>query len=176
MRRMVVCAAAIGLAGCARAVRHQPADNLSGFTAPLSFGAGLRLAVDGGVEDAPAAIVLVVASPLPSVSASCLADGRDLHPDRVARVRQLDGTVVDVPETALPPARIGSRRIGSRKVGVVAHQHRRVLSLRADVLSGYAIQFDPERRSVSFSESLARDRYLRQAFSPAEEAHVVELT
>jgi hypothetical protein len=176
MRRIVVCAAAIGLAGCARAVRHQPADNLSGFTARLSFGAGLRLAVDGAVEDTPAVIVLDVASPLSTVSTSCLSDGRDLHPDRVARVRQLDGTVVDVPETALPPARIGSRRIGSRKVGVVAHQHRCVLSLGADVLSGYAIQFDPERRSVSFSESLARERYLRQAFSPTEEAHVVELT
>ncbi len=57
MWRTVVCAA-VGLAGCARAVRHEPADNLSAFTAPLSVGAGLRLAVEGSVEDAPAAIVL----------------------------------------------------------------------------------------------------------------------
>jgi len=174
MWRLVVCAA-VGLAGCARAVRHEPPDNLSGFTAPLSYGAGLRLVVDGAVEDAPAAIVLDVASPLSTVSASCLPDGRERNPEAVARVRQIDGTVVDLPQIELPSARIGSRRIGSRRVGVVARQHRCVMSLGADVLSGYAIQFDPELRSVAFSESLARERYLRPASSPMEEVHVIEI-
>ena len=174
MWRMVVCAA-VGLAGCARSVRHEPPDNLSGFIAPLSFGAGLRMVVDGAVEDAPAAVVLDVASPLSTVSASCLSDGRERQAKTVVSVRQIDGTVVDLPEIELPPARIGSRRIGSRKVGVVAHQHRCVLSLGADVLSDYSIRFDPERRSVAFSESLARERYLRTTPSPTEDVHVVEL-
>src|SRR5258707_5053089 len=174
MWRMVVCAA-VGLAGCARAVRHEPADNLSGFTAPLSVGAGLRLVVEGSVEDAPAAIVLDVASPLSTVSASCLSDGRERHPEKVVRVRQLDGTIGELPEVELPAARIGSRRIGRRMVGLVAHQHRCVRSVGADVLSGYSIRFDPERRSVAFSESLPKERYLRSMASPTEEVHVVDL-
>jgi hypothetical protein len=175
MRTWAVCTAALALAGCPRAIRREPADSLSGFTAPLSFGAGLRLVVDGSVDDAPADIVLDVASPLSMVTADCLSNGRNLYPDRAARVRQVDGTTIGVDEVALPPARIGSRRIGARMVGVIAGQRRCVLSLGTDVLSQYAIQFDPERHSIALSGTLARSSYLQSSFPATEEVHIVEL-
>jgi hypothetical protein len=178
MRLVVSCAAALAVVvACAREIRPPPADSLNGFTAPLSYLSGLRMVVDGSVDDAPADVILDIASPLSAISAACLLDGREIHAERTARVRQVDGTVLDMPEVALPPARIGTRRIGARMVGVVPARDRCVLSLGGDVLSQYAIHLDPERHSLSLSETVPRQRYLeRPPSSSTEDVQLIELT
>jgi hypothetical protein len=173
MRIGIACAAALWLASCARAIRREPADSLSGFTAPLSFAAGLRLVVDGSVNEGPADIVLDVASAITTVTRGCLSS--ESAGNGSARIRQVDGTMLDVSQVALPPARIGSRRIGTRLVAVVRGERRCVVSLGTDVLSAYAIQFDPERHSIGLADALPRSHYLEEAFPPTEEVRVVEL-
>jgi len=173
MRIGIACAAALWLVSCARATRREPADSLNGFTAPLSFASGLRLVVDGSVDEGPADIVLDVASAITTVSSGCLPSGSAGNSS--VGIRQVDGTMLDAPEIALPPARIGSRRIGTRPVAVIPGERRCVLSLGTDVLSAYAIHFDPERHSVGLTDALPKRRYLEEAFPPTEEVHVVEL-
>lgn len=157
----VVCAAGVlpGGVGCAGRQVREPADALEGLELPLLVGGGVHAEVAGSVGGVDARVFLDVAAPITMLSTGCF--GPEL-PKTTTFVRFLEpgGEWQEAPEIDLPPARLGDRRVGHRRVALYEDDDTCVLVLGSDVLIPYALQFDPERRTVRVLPTRPKGEYV----------------
>lgn len=174
--RVSLAALCSALAACHAHPAPAPISSLAGLTLPLRDGPVLGAVVDGAVGDQPAEIALEVVSPLSTVTRACFPHGEP-ESRATVKVKLPMGGEGKYAESVLDGIRLGSTPLGTIR-GAVKAGTTCLVTLGSDVLKPYALEIDPEHRTLRFSPSRTRADYEKEQASaaPGREVALVDVS
>src|SRR5690606_31906938 len=144
---------ASGCASTPQGVRGPPGRPLEGAVLRLASTMGRALVVEGRVGPHAARVHLDVTKPRTLVTEGCLRGVQVVQEGGRVSIPDAFGEVETVEELALRDLSIGGRRLAAMQVGLRRGEACEVW-LGLDVLSAYALEWEPLRREIRFSAPL----------------------
>src|SRR5690606_34306680 len=166
---------ASGCASTPRGVRGPPGRPLEGAVLRLASTMGRALVVEGRVGPHAARVHLDVTKPRTLVTEGCLRGVQVVQEGGRVSIPDAFGEVETVEELALRDLSIGGRRLAAMQVGLRRGEACEVW-LGLDVLSAYALEWEPLRREIRFSAPLGAEAYPLIPVAADEEVGLVRLS
>ncbi|MBK7863100.1 MAG: hypothetical protein IPJ65_31720 [Archangiaceae bacterium] len=157
---------------------HRGSGDLEGLSLPLKSNPGLKLSVDGHLENVRAEVVFEVASPMSRITSGCFEEapptGDTVH------VPRFTGAADTVSEVEVRGLTFGKHRYRSFPAGM-SHDDHCIVTLGNDQLMPWAMTVDVARRTLSFGKSQSAEHWRALALAPAAgrqgfESHLLDLT
>lgn len=164
--------AALLLAACHHAPALPTVDTLAGLTLPLKPGPGVRLVLDGFVNDVAADVQIDLTTPMSFVTPRCLDE-----PRASAQVAIDDplGPTEQFPVTRVEGLTLGGTRFHAFDAALAGGKGC-VVVLGTDVLGGLALDVSPARRTLSLRPSQPREKWEAEVQAAQVDAQLLPLT